>query len=103
METKDSIYFYSHNDNFGYMSNFYPSEFVDSTGNKFECSEQYLMYWKAKTFEPENAQLLEKFLTQSSPYKLKALGRQVKNYDDIKWNQIRLGVMISGWTKPGVV
>ena len=59
METNNSIYFYGADNNFGYMSNFYKTNFVDNDGTKFCCSEQYLMYWKAKTFEPENTQLLK--------------------------------------------
>jgi ribA/ribD-fused uncharacterized protein len=96
METEDSIYFYSASKNFGYMSNFYKSKFIDNQGNKFCCSEQYLMYWKAKTFEPENAELLKLILKSTNANKIKALGRSVQNYNDEVWSQIRLKIMING-------
>jgi len=96
METDDSIYFYSHNNLYGYMSNFYQSNFVDTEGNNFSCSEQYLMYMKAKTFEPINNILLNKILNETNPAKIKKYGRMVKNYDENIWNEIRYPIMKSG-------
>jgi ribA/ribD-fused uncharacterized protein len=97
METTDSIYFYSHTKgNYPYMSNFYPSKFVDETGIEFNCTEQYLMYHKCKTFEPDNAHMLQQILNEKSPAKIKALGRQVKNYNDQIWDQIRYIIMVNG-------
>lgn len=96
METIDSVYFYSHTKTFGYMSNFYPSIFTDTNGINFNCSEQYLMYTKAKTFEPTNIQLLNNILNESNPTKIKAIGRIVKNYDENIWDQIRFHVMKNG-------
>jgi ribA/ribD-fused uncharacterized protein len=96
MENQDSIYFYGSGNNFEYLSNFYKTNFVDELGNKFSCSEQYLMYWKAKTFEPENSQMLQSILRETNPNKIKALGRLVKNYNDATWSQIRFDVMVRG-------
>lgn len=97
METEDSIYFYSHTKGkFPYMSNFYPSGFVDMDGIIYNCSEQYLMYHKCKTFDPNNNKMLEQILNEKSPAKIKAFGRKVQNYNDQIWNQIRYNVMING-------
>lgn len=96
METLNSIYFYGEKNLHGYMSNFYKSDFVDNDGNRFCCSEQYLMYMKAKTFEPNNLVLLNKILAETSATKIKQYGRMVKNYVDTIWNDIRYGVMIDG-------
>lgn len=96
METVDTIYFYGEKNLHGYMSNFYKSDFVDSDGNRFCCSEQYLMYMKAKTFEPNNIVLLNKILAETSATKIKQYGRMVKNYVDDVWNEIRYGVMVNG-------
>lgn len=93
METQDSIYFYGHNKPYGWMSNFYPSNFVDMDGNNFTCSEQYFMFIKAKTFEPTNIPLLNQILNETEPAKIKKLGRNVKNYDETIWNAIRYDVM----------
>lgn len=96
METVDSIYFYGEKNLHGYMSNFYKSDFVDKDGNQFCCSEQYLMYMKAKTFEPDNTVLLNKILTETSATKIKEYGRMVKNYNDVMWNKIRYNIMVDG-------
>ena len=97
MESPDSIYFYSHTKgNFKYMSNFYPSVFVDADGIEFNCTEQYLMYNKCKLFDPNNNLMLLKILGEKSPAKIKALGRLVKNYNEYVWNQSRYKVMVNG-------
>jgi hypothetical protein len=96
METEDSIYFYGVENKFGFMSNFYKTNFIDGDGNKFCCSEQYLMYWKAKIFEPENSQLLKSILKETNANKIKVLGRSVQNYSDEIWNQKRLEIMLCG-------
>lgn len=97
METIDSIYFYSHTkSNYAYMSNFFPSVFVDTNGITYNCTEQYLMYHKCKLFEPTNNQLQQQILNEKSPAKIKALGRQIKNYNEQIWNQIRYQVMVNG-------
>ena len=96
METKDSIYFYKESDKYGYFSNFYKSEFVDKNNIKFCCTEKYLMYMKAITFEPQNTKLLNQILNEKNPSKIKYLGRCVKNYDDDIWSNIRYDIMIEG-------
>lgn len=96
METIDAIYFYGEKNLHGYMSNFYKSDFVDNDGNRFCCSEQYLMYMKAKTFEPNNLVLLNKILAETSATKIKQYGREVKNYVNDVWNEIRYNVMVDG-------
>lgn len=96
METVDSIYFYGEKNLHGYMSNFYKSNFVDNEGIHFICSEQYLMYLKAKTFEPNNMILLNKILSETNAMKIKHYGREVKNYNDAVWNSIRYDVMLNG-------
>lgn len=96
METGDLIYFYRENDLFGWGSNFYKCNFIDEDGNKFNCSEQYFMFNKAKTFEPDNIKLLEKILCESSPTKIKKYGRLVKNYDEKIWNEKRFNIMVNG-------
>jgi ribA/ribD-fused uncharacterized protein len=96
METINAIYFNGEKNLHGYMSNFYKSDFVDNDGNRFCCSEQYLMYMKAKTFEPNNLILLNKILAETSASKIKQYGREVKNYVDAVWNEIRYGVMVNG-------
>lgn len=103
METQTEIYFYGHNDNLGYMSNFYETTFTDNSDPNnvltFCCTEQYLMYHKCLTFNDNcesNKALLNQIMGETSPYKIKKFGRQVKNYDDDVWNAIRYNVMLNG-------
>lgn len=74
----------------GVFSNFYPAEFtVDET--KFYTSEQYFMWGKAVAMnDMESAQ---KILAEKNPGKCKALGRQVKPYNESLWDNIRESVM----------
>lgn len=88
-----SIYFYSHNfGDYKCFSNFYQSKFNIDNLN-FNCSEQYFMYIKCLTFEPENQNLQKQILEEHDPSKIKSYGRMIKNYNEKKWNFIRYDVM----------
>lgn len=95
VETGDKIFFYGHSAEreFNYMSNFYLSSFVDGDGRRFVCSEQYFMYKKCLEFDPKNVELLNAILAETDPAKIKNFGRQVKNYDEKRWDQVRYGAM----------
>lgn len=59
----------------------------------FFNSEQYFMWMKAITFGDEET--ADKILKKGhNPKTAKALGREVKNYDDKKWDEIRYRVMV---------
>jgi len=94
METINSIYFYKSNEKNGYMSNFFMCNFIDNSGVKFNCSEQYFMYIKCLTFDPDNTILLTKILNEKNPVKVKKYGRMVKNYNDVFWKNRRYTVMM---------
>jgi ribA/ribD-fused uncharacterized protein len=95
METENDIYFYGHKNEFGFMSNFYETIFFEHN-TKFTCSEQYLMYYKCIVFDSLNYPLLNAIIKETSPSKIKKLGRQVKNYNDIIWDAIRYDIMVNG-------
>ena len=79
-----------------FPSNWYKCHFtVKHDGNDLEFfnSEQYFMWMKAITFGDDET--AEKILKKGhNPKTAKALGREVKNYDDKKWNEIRYKVMV---------
>ena len=87
----DKIGFWSTRDEYGCFSNWWPCNF---TYNKqsFISSEQALMYIKATTFS--DTEIAKKILQTKNQKEIKALGREVKNYDNIKWSDIRYEVMV---------
>ena len=59
-------------------------------GHLFYNSEQAFMYEKAKMFDPS---MTKKILKEGRPWKVKQLGRQVKNYNEKEWNESRYSIM----------
>ncbi len=96
METENAIYFYTETGKYGYLSNLYKINFVDADGHTFCYLDQYLMYHKAKTFDPDNQELLDAILDDTSVPKIKELGIQMRNYNDIVWREIRRDIMLDG-------
>uniref|UniRef100_A0A6C0H5U0 NADAR domain-containing protein n=1 Tax=viral metagenome TaxID=1070528 RepID=A0A6C0H5U0_9ZZZZ len=96
METDSEIYFYGVKNKYGCFSNFYLTFFVDEHNIKYNCSEQYFMYQKCLLFDPTNEKLLKQILRSNIPTNIKKLGRSVKNYDEIAWNDKRYSIMLKG-------
>ena len=95
METDNKILFYSNNNDYGYMSNFYKSNFTDNINN-YNCSEQYFMKKKQELFDTNNIVLANKILESNNPTEIKKFGRQVKNYNELVWNNARYDIMKNG-------
>ena len=77
----------------GYLSNWYLSDFqVDNI--KYTSMEQYMMYQKAIVFN--DTDIAEQILQTSNVGKIKALGRCVRNYNDIIWNGMRQIIVYKG-------
>ena len=94
MATNKDIFFYRQNGLHGYMSNFSRHKFsVDST--YFNCTEQYFMYYKCLTFDPNNKVLLDKILTETNPGKIKQYGRLVRNFVPKIWEHKRYDIMLN--------
>ena len=97
MDTGKEIYFYNQNKDFGFLSNFYMSNFTDpKTDITYCCSEQYFMHQKCLTFDPTNKSLIKKILDSDSPSAIKKYGRNIKNYDDEIWSEKRFKIMKKG-------
>ncbi len=94
METESEIYFYNLKNPFSYMSNFYKTNFRDIDGILYNCSEQYFMYHKCKTFDPSNKILLNNILHEKSATRIRNYGRQVQNFNDIIWKEKRYNIML---------
>jgi len=90
---QSKIFFFRQHGDYGYLSNFYDVTFFKDNF-VFDNSEQCFMYMKNKIFDPFNIEHRNNILYESNPTKVKRLGRQVKNFNEEKWNKIRYKVMV---------
>jgi len=89
------VYFYSHQKKWGAFSQFYqPCVFTDDNGVQYNCAEQWMMASKARLFGDEI--ILKKILGSRSPFKIKALGREVKGFDNKKWDNVKYDLVVEG-------
>lgn len=87
------ICFHNPDEENGYLSNWYLSEFtVDDI--TFSSMEQYMMYEKAILFHDQET--AEKILQTDNVAEIKALGRTVQNFDDTVWGQSREEIVYKG-------
>jgi ribA/ribD-fused uncharacterized protein len=63
-------------------------------GHRFATAEHYMMYRKACLFGDEK--IAKAILSASHPGEAKALGRQVSGFQQLKWEQRRLEIVVSG-------
>lgn len=90
---KKVICFHRPEEENGYLSNWYPSEFIWNN-IKFTSGEQYMMYRKALLFNDNK--ISDEILNTYNVAEIKMLGRKVKNYNDVIWNGYRQIVMFEG-------
>ena len=57
----------------------------------FSSSEQMFMWFKAKFFDDQ--EIADKIYKSSSPEEARRLGRSVKNYDEVRWDRVRVMYM----------
>ena len=77
----------------GYLSNWYLAKF-EQRGIRFSSMEQYMMYEKAKLFHDQEA--ASRILQTDNVGKIKAIGREVRNYEELFWNGMRQIVVYQG-------
>jgi ribA/ribD-fused uncharacterized protein len=87
-ETDKSVFFWS-----GMYSQWFESPF-EADGQKFNCTEQYMMYKKAMLFGDE--EVANAVMRTRNPKDQKALGRQVRNFDTTVWNQHAIDIVSEG-------
>ncbi|WP_072913319.1 NADAR family protein [Pseudobutyrivibrio xylanivorans] len=87
------ITFHNPDEENGYLSNWYLSEFfIDN--KKFSSMEQYMMYMKAKCFADE--EIAERIMSTTDVAEIKSLGRLVKGYNENIWNGMRQVIVYEG-------
>lgn len=62
--------------------------------DRFGCAEQYMMHGKALLFG--DVEIAAKILAVAHPRDHKALGRNVKNFDDAVWKREREAIVLAG-------
>ena len=90
---RNVIGFHNPDEDYGFLSNWYLSNFVVD-GINFSSMEQYMMYMKATLFNDTN--IASQIMETSDVGKIKALGRSVSNYNDIIWNGMRQPIIFKG-------
>ena len=65
------------------LQQWHPSPFSSEDGKKFGTSEQYMMYHKSLVMGDQET--AERILAAQTPGEAKALGREVKGFDEAKW------------------
>lgn len=90
---KEIICFHNPEEENGYLSNWWLSDF-NVNGIKFTSAEQYMMYGKAKLFGDMETQA--KILEVTDVATIKALGREVKGFDDEIWTANREQIVYKG-------
>lgn len=75
------------------LSNWHPARFT-YRGIEFGNTEQFMMYCKAKLFNDHET--AEKILRTTTPKEQKALGRQVRNFDERLWSEKCDGYVLVG-------
>lgn len=87
------IFFHNPEEENGIYSNWYLSEFVVD-GIQYSSMEQYMMRQKALVFQ--DREVARQILNTSDVARIKALGRAVRNYNDIVWAGLRQLVVYKG-------
>ncbi len=87
-------FFWRETEKFGLFSQWYLRDFVDESGNKYNCSEQFMMAMKAQLFCDEET--LIKIRAEKSPRNQKKLGRSVKGFSESEWNKVARKVVYAG-------
>ena len=90
---KKVICFHNPNEENGYLSNWWLSEFTINDVT-YTSAEQYMMQQKALLFQ--DTKIAEAILKTNDVAKIKAYGRKVKNYDDTIWNSKRKEIVYQG-------
>src|SRR5579862_5945715 len=75
------------------FSQWFPRAF-EVDGVRYATAEHFMMAGKARTFGDDDA--LSKILEARTPAEAKALGRQVRRYDDVKWGSVRSEIVVHG-------
>jgi len=89
-QTEQYTFFFGKQDIF---SNWHPCTF-EYKGVRFNCVEQFMMYSKAMLFG--DREVAARILATSDPKTQKALGRQVRGFDEVVWTDKCMSIVTVG-------
>ena len=75
------------------LSQWWQCEFTDGD-LRYVCAEQFMMAAKARCFHDEFT--LHRILAEKDPATIKKLGRQVRNFSPVLWDEKKCAVVIEG-------
>jgi len=75
------------------FSQWFPRAF-EHEGNTYETAEHWMMAGKAKLFEDQ--EMLERILNCKTAPEAKKLGRKVRNFDPVVWNEHKRAIVLEG-------
>ncbi len=75
------------------LSQWWLSDF-QANASHYCCMEQYMMSEKARLFNDQET--LAKIMSTQSQQEIKALGRQVKNFDSTIWDKAKYSIVLNG-------
>jgi len=93
--TTTPIYFWKPYTQYGFLGQWYipPTPLLDAaTAQSFNCTEQYMMYHKALTFNDDAS--ARAVLATEDPLVQKAIGRKVQDFTPDKWDEVKRGVVL---------
>ena len=94
----DFLFFWGHHGKPGEttkacLSQWFPCKFTVN-GIHYNCAEQFMMAEKARIMGDEDTR--NRILASTDPKEIKALGREVQNFDEYKWQKHRMEIVITG-------
>ena len=92
----DCVFFWRTDKNYlstGCFSQWQKSDFVVEDKH-YSCAEQYMMGQKALIFN--DFETFEKILSADHPKQIKALGREVKNFNSNEWDAVKYSIVLNG-------
>lgn len=91
------VFFHQVNEPNGYLSNWYTCKFIDNRNahfKEYKSVEQYMMCGKAILFDCYD--IAEKIMKTTDSDKIKALGREVRGFNDIIWDAHKEEIVYNG-------
>lgn len=76
------------------LSGFAIPRAFEHDGVRYETAEHFMMAGKARLFRDD--EMLAQILASRTPAEAKALGRSVRDYDDVAWGRARWQIVVEG-------